>query len=43
MAEYINQFPEQEARDNIDKQLVAAGWAVQEQDCWMSPNFQNTS
>ena len=32
MAEYINQFPEQEARDNIDKQLGAAGWAVQDKD-----------
>jgi len=28
----INQFPEQEARDNIDKQLNAAGWAVQDKD-----------
>ncbi|VVB84245.1 Uncharacterised protein [uncultured archaeon] len=28
----INQFPEQEARDNIDKQLRAAGWAVQDKD-----------
>jgi len=26
----INQFPEQAARDNIDKQLRAAGWAVQD-------------
>jgi len=25
----INQFPEQAARDNIDKQLRAAGWVVQ--------------
>jgi hypothetical protein len=24
----INQFPEQAARDNIDKQLYAAGWAT---------------
>lgn len=28
----INQFPEQAARDNIDKQLRAAGWAVQDKD-----------
>ncbi|MDP3103488.1 MAG: DEAD/DEAH box helicase family protein [Candidatus Methanoperedens sp.] len=28
----INQFPEQAARDNIDKQLHAAGWAVQDKD-----------
>ncbi len=28
----INQFPEQVARDNIDKQLRAAGWAVQDKD-----------
>ena len=28
----INQSPEQIARDNIDKQLRAAGWAVQDQD-----------
>ncbi len=27
-----NQFPEQAARDNIDKQLHAAGWAVQDKD-----------
>ncbi|MCZ7372714.1 MAG: DEAD/DEAH box helicase family protein, partial [Candidatus Methanoperedens sp.] len=27
-----NQFPEQAARDNIDKQLNAAGWAVQDKD-----------
>lgn len=32
MDESINQFPEQEARDNIDKQLRAAGWAVQDKD-----------
>ena len=32
MAEYINQFPEQETRDNIYKQLVAAGRAVQDKD-----------
>jgi len=30
----INQFPEQEARDNIDKQLRAAGWAVQDKINW---------
>jgi len=28
----INQFPEQAARDNIDKQLRAAVWAVQDKD-----------
>jgi type I restriction enzyme R subunit len=28
----INQFPEQAARDNIDSQLHAAGWAVQDKD-----------
>jgi type I restriction enzyme R subunit len=28
----INQFPEQEARDNIDRQLHAAGWVVQDKD-----------
>jgi len=28
----INQFPEQAARDNIDKQLRAAGWAIQDKD-----------
>ncbi|SNQ60347.1 hypothetical protein [Candidatus Methanoperedens nitratireducens] len=28
----VNQFPEQEARDNIDKQLRATGWAVQDKD-----------
>ncbi len=28
----INQFPEQAARDNIDKQLHAAGWAVHDKD-----------
>jgi len=28
----INQFPEQEARDTIDKQLNASGWAVQDKD-----------
>lgn len=28
----INQFPEQAARDNIDKQLRVAGWAVQDKD-----------
>lgn len=28
----INQFPEQAARDNIDKQLRAAGWTVQDMD-----------
>jgi type I restriction enzyme R subunit len=28
----INQSPEQIARDNIDKQLHAAGWAVQDKD-----------
>jgi|GEM_PF-2534344 len=28
----INQFPEQVARDNIDRQLRAAGWAVQDKD-----------
>lgn len=28
----INQSPEQIARDNIDKQLRAAGWAVQDKD-----------
>ena len=32
MGESINQFPEQAARDNIDKQLRAAGWAVQDKD-----------
>jgi type I site-specific restriction endonuclease len=26
MDESVNQFPEQVARDNIDKQLHAAGW-----------------
>ncbi|NOR78269.1 MAG: restriction endonuclease subunit R, partial [Methanophagales archaeon] len=30
MADYVNQSPEQIARDNIDKQLHAAGWAVQD-------------
>ncbi|MEA2074330.1 MAG: type I restriction-modification enzyme R subunit C-terminal domain-containing protein [Euryarchaeota archaeon] len=29
---YTNQSPEQIARDNIDKQLHAAGWAVQDKD-----------
>ena len=29
MSEYINQNPEQIARDKIDKMLVEAGWAVQ--------------
>ena len=28
MDEPVNQFPEQAARDNIDKQLHAAGWAT---------------
>lgn len=28
----INQFPEQAARDNIDKQLHATGWVVQDKD-----------
>src|SRR5665648_682528 len=32
MVEYINQFPEQEARDSIDNQLAAAGWVVQDKD-----------
>ncbi|MDD5615846.1 MAG: type I restriction-modification enzyme R subunit C-terminal domain-containing protein [Candidatus Methanoperedens sp.] len=32
MDESTNQFPEQAARDNIDKQLHAAGWAVQDKD-----------
>lgn len=32
MDESINQSPEQIARDNIDKQLHAAGWAVQDKD-----------
>ncbi|MDF1547323.1 MAG: type I restriction-modification enzyme R subunit C-terminal domain-containing protein [Bacteroidales bacterium] len=32
MDNFINQFPEQAARDNIDKQLSAAGWAVQDKD-----------
>jgi len=32
MSESINQSPEQIARDNIDKQLNAAGWAVQDKD-----------
>ncbi len=32
MDESVNQFPEQAARDNIDKQLHAAGWAVQDKD-----------
>ena len=25
----LNQNPEQQARDNIDKQLIACGWVVQ--------------
>ncbi len=32
MDESANQFPEKAARDNIDKQLHAAGWAVQDKD-----------
>ena len=32
MGRSINQSPEQEVRDNIDKQLNAAGWAVQDKD-----------
>ncbi len=32
MDESANQFPEQVARDNIDKQLHATGWAVQDKD-----------
>ena len=32
MAGYANQSPEQIARDNIDKQLHAAGWAVQDKN-----------
>ncbi len=28
----VNQFPEQAARDNIDKQLHAAGRAIQDKD-----------
>ncbi|MCZ7402264.1 MAG: DEAD/DEAH box helicase family protein [Candidatus Methanoperedens sp.] len=37
----INQFPEQAARDNIDKQLRAAGWAVQDKDKidWNESNY----
>ena len=30
--DYVNQSPEQIARDNIDKQLHAAGWAVQDKN-----------
>ncbi len=32
MDESVNQFPEQAARDNIDRQFHAAGWAVQDKD-----------
>ncbi len=30
MMEYVNQNPEQQARDNIDRMLVDAGWVVQD-------------
>jgi len=32
MDRFINQFPEQEARDNINKKLNATGWAVQDKN-----------
>ena len=32
MDKTINQSPEQIARDDIDKQLNAAGWVVQDKD-----------
>jgi type I restriction enzyme R subunit len=37
----INQFPEQAARDNVDKQLRAAGWAIQDKDKinWNESNY----
>jgi type I restriction enzyme R subunit len=28
----VNQDPEQIARDNIDKQLIACGWVIQDKD-----------
>jgi len=28
----VNQNPEQKARDRIDRQLAAAGWAVQDKN-----------
>ncbi|MFA5195466.1 MAG: DEAD/DEAH box helicase family protein [Bacteroidales bacterium] len=32
MSQDINQNPEQKARDNIDKQLIACGWVVQNKE-----------
>lgn len=32
MVSYVNQTPEQKARDNIDKQLIQCGWVIQDKN-----------